>query len=649
MASESTAPPQEQSGDNEQPETPTQSSAADEQLKFILQGEDQEGNAKRMTTAGMARRLPALLRQALALAWQVDARAAVCLLVCQVVSAVSGALGLLATNSTIAALISSGHITARLRQALPAVLVLAAMAGLRALLGIAITAVSNRLSPMVAQRASVMMLDAATNCELAAYDHPGFNDRWDLADRGAAQTNTVIGQAQNLTSAAASLVSAAVVLALINPLLLPLTLIAAIPQAMAAVRAARVTYEMAIATSPYLRVMNMLRWFLVDKWQADQVRSDTIAPYLLTKYRAAGREVERRTIESVWRSAWITLVGSLATGLTSGAVWIGLALLLSSGRIGIASAGTAVFALRAASAGVQGMVSFGAQLFGTGLYLDHWANFVAEASSMRLARGTTVPQSPEVVVARKVSFTYPGSDKETLHEIDLEIRRGEIVALIGENGSGKSTLMRLLCALNLPSAGTVEWDEVDTRDLDPHAAWAHVAVVPQTFARWPMSARENINLGQPYGTGDEAVWKAARGSGADEVIGTLRSGLDTLLAREFWGGVALSSGQWQRFAVARSMHRQGGLLVLDEPTSDLDPRAEHRIFTNLRTNAQDRAVILVTHNLANASVADRIVTMADGRIAQVGTFAELVNQPGIFQVLWQLQNDRDIPAPRYGH
>ncbi|MEY9937657.1 ABC transporter ATP-binding protein [Streptacidiphilus sp. MAP5-3] len=620
----------------------------DEALTFVLQGEDRVGNARSMTTAGMARRLPALVREALSLAWQVDRRSVVALLLCQLVSAISAAFGLLATNQTITALIASGHITQRLRQAMPAVAVLAAMAGLRALLGIAINSLSNRISPAVTRRAQFMQLEAATSAELAAYDHPGFNDRWDLADQGASVAADMIGQSQNLIASGASLVAAAVVLAVIHPLLLPLTVIAAIPQGFAAVRAARVSYESMIDTRVQRRVMNLLRWYLGDKWQADQVRSDSIAPFLLTKYSAASTDVERRTNLAVWRSARISLLGSLASGLTSGAVWLALALLLSDGQIGVASAGTAVFALQQASHGLQGIVGYGAQIFRDGLYFDHWSNFVTEASGMRMNRGSRTPQAPKVVSARKVSFTYPTSDKETLHEVSLEIRAGEIVALIGENGSGKSTLMRLLCGLNLPTAGVVEWDGVDTREMDPNALWQYVAVVPQNFARWPLSARENINLGQPHDDGDASVWRAARASGADEVINSLRSGMNTLLAREFFGGVALSPGQWQRLAVARSLHVKSGLLVLDEPTSDLDPKAEHRIFTGLRESAGDRPVILVTHNLANASVADRIVCMQDGRIAEQGRFSDLVERPdGIFARLWALQNDRNIPGPRY--
>ncbi len=173
-------------------------------------------------------------------------------------------------------------------------------------------------------------------------------------------------------------------------------------------------------------------------------------------------------------------------------------------------------------------------------------------------------------------------------------------------------------------------------------------MVPQNFACWPLSARENITLGQPTPKGDDTVLDAARAAGADEVIDDLRSGLNTLLAREWWGGQELSGGQWQRIAIARAFHRPAGLLVLDEPTAALDPRAEHRIFSGLRRHAADRAVILVTHRLTNVAIADRIVVLNKGRVVQHGPFAELLaNRSGLFRELWDLQNERSghIPAP----
>jgi ATP-binding cassette subfamily B protein len=628
-------------GDNGETDDANSVPAGEEQLAFDHPGGDSLELAELLTGRTMARRLPSLIRRTFSLAWEVDRKAVVALLACQIVSGVSGALGLFATTKAFSVLIETAHDTSRLPAAIPAVSLLAGTAGLRALLGIAIQALSNRLSPRICREAEYKMLEAATNAEQAAYDHPGFNDRFDAAERGVDVSRDMIGQSQNYISSLATLIAAGVVLASLYPLLLPLLLLAAVPQAIASIRGERVTYLATVATHKDRRVMYMLRWHLIAKDQSDQVRTDTLAPYLLEKYKASAERVEATSNTATWDRAKIAVLGATATGLASSAVWGAVLLLLGTGRISAAAAGTAVFALRSAATGLQGLVGYGRDLLRTGLYLDDWERFVKEAAGQRLNRGTITPQRPRHIALRQVTFRYPEAAQDTLHDVDFEVRQGEIVAVVGENGSGKSTLMKLLSGLNLPTSGVVTWDGISIADLDPHAMWRHTSVVPQDFARWPMTARENITLGQPRPEGDLAVQRAARASGADDVIKTLRSGLATLLAREWWGGVALSPGQWQRIAVARAAHRDAGLLVMDEPTSDLDPRAEHRIFTGLREMAGDRAVVLVTHNLANTSVADRVFVLDKGRVVQTGTFHELINQPGLMQDLWRLQQDRD--------
>ncbi|MGW0206671.1 ABC transporter ATP-binding protein [Streptomyces sp. NPDC003233] len=614
--------------------------AAEEQLAFDHPGGDSMELADLLTGRTMARRLPSLIRRTFSLAWEVEHKAVVALLACQIASGISGALGLFATTAALFVLIETADDPNRLDSAIPAVAVLAVTAGLRALLGIAIQALSHRLSPRICRQAEYKMLEAATHAEQAVYDHPGFNDRYDAAERGVDVSRDMIGQSQNYVSSLTTFIAAAVVIASLYPLLLPLLLLAAVPQAIAGIRGERATYLAVVATHKDRRVMTMLRWHLIAKDQSDQVRTDTLAPYLLAKYTASAERVEATSDTAAWNRAKIAVVGAAAAGLASAVLWAAVFGLLTTGRISPAAAGTAVFALRSAATGLQGLVGYGRDLLRTGLYLDDWERFVTEAAGQRLDRGTLSPLRPRHVALRNVSFRYPGADEDTLHDVDFEVLQGEIVAVVGENGSGKSTLMKLLSGLNLPTSGVVTWDGVSVADLDPHAMWRQTSMVPQDFARWPMTARENITLGQPRADGEAAVIRAARASGADDVIKTLRSGLGTLLAREWWGGVALSPGQWQRIAVARPAHRDAGLLIMDEPTSDLDARAEHRIFTGLRDMAGDRGVVLVTHNLANTSVADRIVVMAKGRVVQEGTFHQLVNQPGLMQELWRLQQDR---------
>ncbi|QKV95373.1 ABC transporter ATP-binding protein [Streptomyces sp. NA02950] len=598
-----------------------------------------------VTTRSMVRRLPQLVRRSLALAWKVDRRAVVALLVCQALSGFFEAFGLLATTGTITALISSGEITERLREALPSIAVLAGAAGLRALLGIAVNNISSRLSPRISREAETQMLDAAINAELAAYDNPGFNDKWDAADRGAEVAQDLITESQQFMASLASLIAAAGVVTVLHPALLPLLLLAALPQGIAGMKAARVQYETSRAMSADRRTLGLLRWFMIDKDIADQLRSGTMAAFLLERYRAIGVRVDTATDQAVHRGARYALLGAVAGGLASGLVWLSLALLLGAGQMSVASAGTAVFALRTVATSLQGMVGYGTRLFRTGLYVDDWAEFIQEAGGHRIRRGSGAPAAPRVVRVEGLTYAYPESDAPALDDVTLEVRRGEVLALVGENGSGKTTLSKLLTGLYLPTKGAVTWDGTNVEELDPQEMWRHTAVVPQDYAHWPLSARDNITLGQPRG-GDEAVRTAAAHSGAHEVVDGLRSGLDTLLARQWWGGVELSGGQWQRIALARAFHRPAGLLVMDEPTSALDARAEHRIFAGLRRMAQDRAVVLVTHRLANVAVADRIVVLDHGRVIQQGTFQQLTRSPGLFRELWELQNDRGVPAPR---
>ncbi|MEV4925898.1 ABC transporter ATP-binding protein [Streptomyces roseoverticillatus] len=596
-----------------------------------------------LTARAMGRRLPRLVRKALGLAWRVDRRAVLTLLVCQLLSGAFEAFGLLATSSTITALITSGHMQDRLMDALPSIGLLAGAAGTRALLAIAVSNISSRLAPRISREAELQMLDAAINAELAAYDHPGFNDKREAADRGADVAQDLLTESQDLMACLASLVAAAGVVTLLHPLLLPLLLLATLPQGIASVKAARIHYQTSRALSADRRVLSHLRWHVTDKVFADQLRSGTMAGFLLGRYRSIGDRIHTATDRAVHQGARYALAGAVAGGIASGLVWAALALLLGTGRMSLASAGTAVFALRSVGSSLRGMVGYGARLFRTGLYLDDWAEFIDEAGGHRMQRGALAPTAPRAVRAESLTFRYPGSDRPALQDVSLEVQRGEVLALVGENGSGKTTLSKLLTGLYLPTGGKVTWDGTGTDEFAPQALWRQTAVVPQDFARWPLSARDNITLGQAH-EGDGVVLEAAAHAGADEVVKELRSGLDTLLAREWFGGVELSGGQWQRIAIARAFYRPAGLLVMDEPTSALDARAEHRIFTGLRKAAQERAVVLVTHRLANVAVADRIVVLDHGRVIQQGTFAELVEAPGLFRELWSLQSDRGVPA-----
>ncbi|MFC8449158.1 ATP-binding cassette domain-containing protein [Kitasatospora sp. NPDC057223] len=468
-------------------------------LRFA--GADVElASGQALTMRSVARRLPALVRRVLAMAWERDRAALAVLLVAQAVSGVAGAFGLLATTAMIQALVTSGDLAANLGHAVPSVAVLASMAATRAVLGNVVRAMSERIGPKLSRAAERKLVTTGTGAEYAAYDNPGYNDRWEAADRGANTARDLLGDTQNMIASLASVAAAAAVLCTVHPLLLVLLLVAALPQLAAGVMSARIYYMAFFSTWALRRMLSQLRFFQIDRSVADQVRTNTLAPYLLSRYDEAWDTVEASNDRAAWRSARTGLAGSAAAGVASAVVWGALWWLLAHGHISLAAAGTAVPAMRNASASMEGATSYGASLYRNGMYLADWQTFIDEAAGHRLARGSLVPAAPETIEFRGVAYRYPDADRPALDGIELTLTRGEITAVVGINGSGKSTLVKLACGLLLPTEGQVLWDGVDIRELDAEAMWRQCSVVPQDFAHWPMTCRENIQLGQPTRT-----------------------------------------------------------------------------------------------------------------------------------------------------
>ncbi|MFB6980292.1 ABC transporter ATP-binding protein [Streptomyces scopuliridis] len=612
-------------------------------MRYVDLTGSREAAGRSIRMRDMARRLPQLVRRSLALAWRVDRKATIGLLLCQAAAGVMQALGLIAVSGTLSALLAGGDVYDRLLRAWPSVALLAAAAGVRALLGITVTWLSSRLGPLMSREAEQLLLTGCAEVELCAYDEPDFNRDREAADRGAQVTGDLIDEGQDLIASGASFLAGAIVLAGVHWVLLPLLVMASLPQALAQVSAARVRYLANLRSNGDNRMLSVLRWHIYTKDAADQIRAGTMAGFLSGRYRQTVARINREDRAAADQSARMSLAGALCGGLGSAVVWAAVVWLLATGRISVGHAGTAVFALQTAGQSVRGLVAIGARAVRTGLYMDDWSNFLDKAGGFRMRRGTRRPEPPQTIELRSVTHRYAGKDRDALSDVSLTLRRGEVTALVGFNGSGKSTLSKLVSGLYLPTDGEVLWDGTATADADPLALWEQVALVPQEYARWPLTVRENITLGQPSPRGDAAVREACEAADADEVIDKLGAGLDTLLAREWLNGEELSGGQWQRIALGRAFFRQAGLLVLDEPTANLDPRAEFRIFQRIRGLAQNRMVLLVTHRITNVAVADRIIVLDEGRIVQEGTYPQLSQQPGLFQQLlsYQVTSDAD--------
>jgi len=259
-----------------------------------------------------------------------------------------------------------------------------------------------------------------------------------------------------------------------------------------------------------------------------------------------------------------------------------------------------------------------------------------------------VSESPSPVAApslrkseirfESVSFSYPGSDRPAIENVSFAIRPGSRVALVGENGAGKTTLVKLLCRLYDPSGGLITVGGTDLRDLRTPEWRSGIGILFQDYARYQLSARENVWLGNiALPPDDIRLHSAAAASGADEVIRSLRDGYDTQLGKWFENGEELSVGQWQKIALARCFARDADLFILDEPTSALDAQAENEVLEAFRRLAAGRTVITISHRLSTARCADLIVVLDNGRIVEQGAHDELMSSNGVYARLFNLQ------------
>jgi ATP-binding cassette subfamily B protein len=250
---------------------------------------------------------------------------------------------------------------------------------------------------------------------------------------------------------------------------------------------------------------------------------------------------------------------------------------------------------------------------------------------------TELPKDYDISL-RDVSFAYPKAEKKALNKVSLTIKNGETVAIVGENGSGKSTLIRLITGLYLPSEGSVAYGDISTGELVLSSLANNISAVFQKFCRYQMTLSENISISNVNrDICEEELDKVTGMAGLSKEDECFTDGYNTMLSREF-DGVDLSGGEWQRIAIARAFYRKHQLIILDEPTAAIDPLEETRIYNRFAEISKDKTAIIVTHRLGSVKLADRIVVMKDGEVAEVGTHSELMDNNGEYARMYTSQS-----------
>jgi ATP-binding cassette, subfamily B, bacterial len=380
----------------------------------------------------------------------------------------------------------------------------------------------------------------------------------------------------------------------------------------------------------------ILRHYLTGSSAAHELKAFDATPYLRTRHDRLAAEAAAEEDAILRANARWSVFGALVSRAAEGPAAGRLALRVTRKEASVADAVTGGLATRRTAGGVQRLVDMTADLRRMAALVTDARSFAGPPA--RPATGPAPATSFTRIVVDGVRFTYRGSDRPVLDGVDLEIGQGEVVALVGENGCGKTTLAKILCGLYRPTAGAIRWDGVDATMSDPAAVRASIAVVFQDFVRYPsLTAAQNIGIGLPARMDDRpAVEEAARRAGAHEIVAALPQGYETVLSRQF-GGVDLSTGQWQRVALARAFLRDAPLVVLDEPTAALDPRAERDLFETVAALYRSRSAVLISHRLSSVRFADRICVLAGGRIIESGAHDDLVAAGGTYAELFELQ------------
>ena len=591
----------------------------------------------------LLRDTPAAARPVLRIVRQAAPRPAALVLVLQLGSGLASAFGLLATTGVLDQLLRAGPTSDRVLAALPALLLVLVAYTARGAAAAGVALAQARIVPAVRRVAEEQLLAASLGVPLDAFDDDTFYDRLHRArDRGVFHLERATGNAVTLIGAATAVLAAAGSLTALHPALLPVLLLAVLPEGWAVLRAARVGYAGMRRTSTLNRRVQLVSALGTDRDPAAELRACQAGPFVLDEYRQlADTLCAQETTVAVSR-ARTQATGQALAGLGLGATFAMLGWLLHAGWIPLAVAGTAVIAIRASRLALTQLVQATNQLLEQGLYVADYQEFLADAT----ARGGPVggrpaPPAPRHIELHGVGFSYAGSPPgvAALRGIDLTLHAGQTVALVGENGSGKTTLAKLLAGLYRPTCGHITWDGVDLAELDRASVADRIVMVLQHPVRWPHDARSNVRIGRHdhEDPGDADLHAAAEHARADEVVRALPNGWRTLLSRYFRGGHELSGGQWQRLAVARGLYRNAPLLIWDEPTAPLDARAEYAVYESLRRLARGRTVVLITHRLASVRHADRIYFLHNGQVTEQGTHDELLAVDGQYAELYHLQ------------
>ncbi|MSR22967.1 MAG: ABC transporter ATP-binding protein [Gemmatimonadetes bacterium] len=487
---------------------------------------------------------------------------------------------------------------------------------------------------------SVLLMKHAATLDLESFEDPDFYDKLQRARRQSAGRVALVGTFLQIGQQLLTLASLLVALVAFNVGLLLILVAAILPALVGETHFAGVSYSLFFRWTPERRELDYLRYVAASDATAKEVKLFDLSDYFIRRYSdLADRYYDANREVAVKRA----LTGTALAGLSTAAYYGAVGFIVVQAVGGAITIGTLTFLIGSfdRSRGlIEAVLLRGASIYEESLFLRDLFDFLEMRPRVPLPESPTPFPRPirQGFEFEGVGFRYPGADRWALRDVSFRLGPGERIALVGENGAGKTTLVKLLTRLYDPTEGRILLDGVDLREYDPDELRGAVGVIFQDFVRYDMLVRENIAVGRIEARADEArIEDSARKSLAMDVAARLTEGLNHMLGRRFEGGADLSGGEWQKVALARAYMRDARLLVLDEPTAALDARAEYQVFQRFSELTAGRMAVLISHRFSTVRMADRILVLADGRVAEDGSHAELVELGGRYAELFSLQ------------
>jgi ATP-binding cassette subfamily B protein len=487
---------------------------------------------------------------------------------------------------------------------------------------------------------SVRVMEHAATLDLASFENPEFYDKLERARRQATDRIAMVREAGQVVQQAITVASLSAALFVYSPGLLFVLVACLLPAFLGETHFAFLGYSLNYGQACVRRQMDYYRTLGASKESAKELKLFGLARFFVSRYSDLSDRIYRENSSLGRRRLW---VGSLLSILSSAGYYAAYAYVIYRTISGHQSVGTMTFltgSIAATSTNIQNIFSSFSSIADQSLFLTDLREFFTEQPALRPAESYAVaPRSiRNGFEFRGVTFAYPGSSRLVLDHLNLRWGPGERIALVGGNGQGKTTIVKLLTRLYEPASGQILLDGVDLRDYEPEDLYREISVVCQDFMRYEMSAAENIGMGRIEDWCNlEKLRQAAQRSRADAVIDRLPNGYEQILGRRFEGGVDLSGGEWQKIALARAYMRDAQILVLDEPMASLDARSEHEIFQRFTELTDGKMALFISHRFSTVRMADRILVLEDGKIAEEGTHSRLMELKCRYFGMFELQ------------